>query len=136
MTKDALDAAVSTRLAEIDTALTTIPDEAAVDAVTLFPQWEIGRAYETGYRLQYDERLYRVVQAHTSQADWTPNKVPALFTEIARPGEIPVWPTGAHDAYAKGSKVHYPDTNGPVYESTIDANIWQPDVYGWTKITE
>lgn len=137
MTKEALDTAVSARLAEIDTALTAIPDDAAVDAVTLFPAWEVGRAYTAGYRLRYGGKLYRVVQAHTSQADWTPDAVPALFTEIAKPGEIPVWkqPTGAQDAYMTGDKVHYPTESDPVYESIVDNNVWAPGVYGWQVVT-
>ena len=137
MTKEALDTAVSARLAEIDGALANIPDDTAADAVTLFQEWEAGREYTAGYRLRYGGKLYRVVQAHTSQADWTPDKVPALFTEIAKPGEVPVWrqPTGAQDAYAKGDRVHYPTAADPVYESTIDANVWAPGVYGWTLVS-
>ena len=53
------------------------------------------------------------------------------------PEEIPVWvqPTGAHDAYQKGDKVHYPGESDPVYESLIDGNVWSPDAYpaGWEK---
>ena len=69
---------------------------------------------------------------------WEPDKTPALWTEVAKPGEIPVWrqPTGAQDAYQKGDKVHYPDAEGPIYESTMDGNVWSPDAYpaGWTKL--
>ena len=138
MTKDALDTAVSARLAEIDMALAAIPDEEAVDAVALFPKWEIGQDYAIDYRLRYEGKLYRVVQAHTSQADWTPDNTPALFTEIAKPGEIPVWrqPTGAQDAYMTGDKVHYPAESDPVYESIVDNNVWAPNVYGWELVSE
>ena len=83
-------------------------------------------------------KLYRCVQAHTSQTDWTPDAAPALWTEVARPGEIPVWkqPSGAQDAYRKGDRVRYPDESGPVYESLTDGNVWPPDAYpeGWRKI--
>lgn len=37
-------------------------------------------------RLRYGDKLYNVVQAHTSQADWPPDKTPALYTEVATPG--------------------------------------------------
>ena len=59
--------------------------------------------------------------------------MPALFTNVAEPGTIPVWvqPTGAQDAYNTGDKVHYPTADDPVYVSTCDANVWAPDVYGW-----
>lgn len=86
-----------------------------------------------------DPQLYRCVQAHTSQSDWTPDVVPALWVAIGlAPDEVPVWsrPTGAHDAYNIGDRVHYPDGNSPIYESLIDGNIYNPDEYsaGW-KIT-
>jgi hypothetical protein len=79
--------------------------------------------------------LYRCEQSHTSQADWTPDLTPALWTEVAEPGTIPVWkqPTGSQDAYQQGDKVKYPDENGDVWVSDLDGNVWEPGVYGWTK---
>jgi len=114
-----------------------LDDTEALEVPELFPNWEVGKAYEVGDRMRYGEQLYKVVQAHTSQADWTPDITPALYTPVAEPGEIPVWvqPTGAQDAYALGDKVHYPDADGPVYISTVDANVWEPTVYGW-ELTE
>ena len=116
-------------------AATSLADGDAVEAVELFPVWAVGVAYAVDERIRYGEKLYRVVQAHTSQADWTPDATPALFTEVAKPGEIPVWkqPTGAQDAYNKGDKVHYPNKDGPVYVSTVDSNVWEPGVYGWEQ---
>ena len=123
----------------IEKASASLPDADAIEAAELFPAWAIGVAYSVGERVQYDGKLYKVVQAHTSQVDWTPPTVPALFTEVAKPGEIPVWkqPTGAQDAYNKGDKVHYPTADDPVYESLIDANVWSPNDYpqGW-KVVE
>lgn len=117
-------------------AAVSLPDEDALEAVELFPAWEIGRLCKVGERLRYGGKLYRCEQEHTSQAGWEPPNVPALWTEVAKPGEIPVWrqPTGAQDAYAKGDKVHYPDKDGPVYISTVNNNTWQPDVYGWEMV--
>lgn len=123
----------------IEKGSVSLSDADAIEAVGLFPLWAVGVAYSVGERVQYDGKLYKVVQAHTSQADWTPPTVPALFTEVAKPGEIPVWkqPTGAQDAYNKGDKVHYPTADDPVYISTIDANVWSPDDYpqGWEEVT-
>ena len=124
----------------IEKASASLEDADALDAVELFPLWAVGVAYSVGERVQYDGKLYKVVQAHTSQADWTPDAVPALFTEVAKPGEIPVWkqPTGAQDAYNKGDKVHYPTADDPVYESLIDSNVWSPNAYpaGWREVGE
>ena len=117
----------------IEKAASSLSDEDALEAPELFPAWEPGTAYAAEARVSYGEKLYRCVQAHTSQADWTPDATPALWVEVAKPGEIPVWrqPTGAHDAYQTGDKVHYPDEAGPVYVSTVDNNVWAPGVYGW-----
>ena len=120
----------------IEKAAVSLDDEDALSAVELFPAWKTDTAYALDVRVRYGEKLYKCVQAHTSQADWTPDVTPALWTEVAKPGEIPVWrqPTGAQDAYMKGDRVHYPDKDGPVYESTMDYNTYAPDAYGWILI--
>lgn len=121
----------------IEKAAASLSDTDALDGVELFPAWAADTAYERGVRVRYGDKLYRCEQEHTSQADWTPDATPALWTEVARPGEIPVWrqPTGAQDAYQMGDLVHYPDENGPVYRSTVDNNVWEPTVYGWEVVT-
>ena len=120
----------------IEKAAVSLPDEDALEAVELFPTWQVNTTYTTAERDRYGEKLYRCEQAHTSQEGWEPPNVPSLWTEVAKPGEIPVWrqPTGAQDAYMTGDKVHYPDMDGPVYMSTFDNNTWQPDVYGWNMV--
>lgn len=117
-------------------AAVSLPDEDALEAVELFPVWGIGIDYARTVRVRYEDKLYRCEQPHTSQAGWEPPNVPALWTEVAKPGEIPVWkqPTGAQDAYMKGDKVHYPDKDGPVYVSEVDNNVWEPGVYGWKEV--
>ena len=131
--------------AMIEKASVSLPDEDALEAVELFPVWAADTAYAADQRVRYNgssgtptPTLYKCVQGHTSQAGWEPDKTPALWTEVAKPGEIPVWrqPTGAQDAYNKGDRVHYPDANGPVYESTVDNNVWSPEAYpaGWKEI--
>lgn len=119
-------------------AAVSLGDEDALEAVELFPAWKPDTAYTADERIRYGEKLYRCVQAHTSQSDWTPDVTPALWTEVAKPGEIPVWkqPTGAQDAYNKGDRVWYPEKNTTVYESTIDNNVWSPADYpqGWMEV--
>lgn len=120
----------------IEKAAVSLTDTDALDAVELFEHWAVDTAYALDVRVSYSGKLYKCVQAHTSQEGWEPPNVPALWTEVAKPGEIPVWrqPTGAQDAYQKGDKVHYPDADGPVYVSTVDNNVWepgQPGVFGW-----
>ena len=119
----------------IEKAAISLTDEDALQAVELFPQWVIEHTYIVGERLQYNGVLYRVVQAHTSQADWTPDITPALFVVVSL-DEWPefVQPTGAHDAYNKGDKVTF---EGKHYISLIDGNVYSPAAYpaGWQEQT-
>ena len=116
----------------IEALSASLSDETALTGVELFPPWSVGKAYATGDRLQYEGTLYKCVQGHTSQADWTPPVTPALWTAVSL-DEYPAWvqPTGAHDAYSKGDKVTH---NGKRWTSTADANVWEPGVYGWTEV--
>lgn len=116
-------------------ASASLSDSDALTGIELFPQWKTETAYEAQQRVRYNGKLYRCEQAHTSQASWTPDFTPALWTEVAEPGTIPVWrqPTGAQDAYMMGDKVRFPDENGDIWVSVVDVNTWQPGVYGWEK---
>ena len=133
MTREELIAAVRARIDEMNTVLTSLTDEAALESVVLFPVWHQGETYEVNGRVRYNNKLYRIVQAHTAQVGWEPDITPALFTEIAMPGTIAEWkqPTGAQDAYNTGDQVTY---NEQTWESTVDNNVWQPGVYGWITI--
>ena len=114
---------------KIEAAASAMTDENALTAVELFPVWTVSKVYAAGDRVRYDGTLYKCAQAHTSQADWTPDVTPALWVVVSI-DEYPEWvqPTGAHDAYNTGDKVSY---NGKHYVCTIDANTYAPDVYGW-----
>ena len=111
----------------------SLSDDYAWETPELFPAWQNDIDATAGERYQFGDKLYKVVQSHHTQENWKPDITPALWTEVAKPGEIPVWkqPTGSQDAYMTGDKVHYPTVSDPVYVSTIDYNTWQPDVYGW-----
>ena len=117
----------------IEALSVSLSDETALTGVELFPPWSVGKAYATGDRVQYEGTLYKCVQGHTSQADWTPPATPALWTAVSL-DEYPAWvqPTGAHDAYSKGDKVTH---HGKHWTSDVDNNTWEPGVYGWTEVT-
>ena len=118
-------------------AAVSLSDEDALEGIELFPVWAVDTAYTLGERIRYHGKLYRCEQAHTSQTGWEPPNVPALWTEVAEPGEIPVWrqPTGAQDAYMSGDKVWFPERDTTVYISTIDYNTYPPDIFGWEVVT-
>lgn len=114
------------------------PDDVVLEQpYALYDEWSgDGVAYEAGDVRQRGGLLYRCVQAHVSQESWTPEDAPSLWTRIADPAqEWPEWiqPTGAHNAYAKGAKVSH---NGKRWISDVDANTWEPGVYGWTEHIE
>jgi len=107
----------------------------------LYDLWEVKTNYKVGGKVQFEGSVYEVIQEHISQADWSPEKVPALFkvmyqTTDSGAGEvIPnfVQPIGAHDAYSIGDKVLFEEK---VYESSIDNNTWSPSGYpqGWNIV--
>lgn len=122
----------------------TVTDENALELSTLYPEYQIGVAYTAKQIISYDvdsegnPQLYRVVQAHTSQSDWKPSVTPSLYTPIKLDSSnYEEWkqPTGAHDAYNKGTIVKYKDK---LYRSLIDGNTYSPDAYpaGWEEYTE
>ncbi len=122
----------------------TITEEQAMEVATVFPAYVVGKNYAAGERFTYgtnavgDPQLYKVVQAHTSAAEWTPDTTPALYAPIGlNDSGYPIWaqPTGAHDAYNTGDIVDY---NGKLYKSLVDGNVYSPDAMPsyWTEVSE
>lgn len=124
--------------AMLQVAKANYTDEEALTVSSLYPEWSgEGVQYAVDDIVRVGNQPWRCVQAHTSQADWNPSAAPSLWSRIDIAGDgIEVWtqPTGAHDAYNTGDRVHYPAKESPVYVSTIDGNVWAPDAYpqGWT----
>ena len=73
--------------AVIEESVTALNDETAATVPSLFTPWTVGEAVNVGDRRYYATRLYKVVQAHTTQADWTPDVTPALWAVVGDPGE-------------------------------------------------
>ena len=116
----------------IEKMASNVDDETALDHIEAFPKWEVGKEYKKDERVRYNEVLYKVLQDHTSQADWTPDVAVSLFVKVSIE-EYPEWvqPTGSHDAYMKGDKVSHIEKH---WESEIDANVYEPSVYGWKEV--
>ncbi len=109
----------------------SIDDVTATENIAVFAAWQSGVKYEANVLRSYEGKLYRCMQAHTSQEDWTPDNASSLWKLAGDPSEeYPLWsqPVGAMDAYSKGDKVTY---NGKHYISEVDNNVWAPDAYGW-----
>lgn len=106
-------------------------DEQALSVPVLYPAWRSGVEYVTGQRVLHGGVLYKVLQDHTSQDDWTPDAAPSLFARVLIPDAtaIPEWEQpDSTNPYMSGDKVSH---NGSTWVSTIDNNVWEPGVYGW-----
>ena len=118
----------------IEQAAASQTDADALQSIELFPSWEskLNCSVVTGERYRYKNKLYKVVQDHHVQSDWTPDITPALYTAISIE-EWPEWvqPTGAHDVYHLGDKVTH---NNKHWLCSVDNNSWEPGVYGWAEI--
>lgn len=129
----------------LSTEVSTLSDEDALAVAVLYPSWSSKLPYtdpntgvtvyqqvEVGERLWYNGKLYKVVQLHDVQKNWTPDLTLNLYAEVSV-AEIPDWvqPLGAETAYHIGDKVKW---NGYTWESEYDNNVWEPGVYGWTQI--
>ena len=117
----------------------TLSDAQALQVPMLFDEFDgNGVAYEVGKRIVFEGVLYKVIQAHTSQAEWTPTAAPSLFAKVINEtidGSIPEFEQpDSTNPYMKGDKVIF---NGKVYESLIDNNVYSPSdyPYGWKEIT-
>ena len=108
-------------------------DEQALSVPVLYPAWRSGVDYVAGQRVMHGGVLYKVLQDHTSQDDWTPDAAVSLFAKVLIPDEtvIPEWvQPDSTNPYMKGDKVLH---NGKTWTSDIDNNVWEPGVYGWTE---
>ena len=118
---DLLKRAKETRRAAM-LAVAGLPDEQAATVPTLFPEWKAGEAVAEGERCYYPptDRLYKCRQAHTTQADWTPDKTPALWAviDVAHAGtaDDPI-PAAAGMDYILGKFYLDPD-DGKTYRCT------------------
>ena len=120
----------------------SLTDEQAITVKDIYPIWDgNGVSYQKDYYLTHNGKLYKVLQAHTSQTDWTPDTAPSLFAEVL-PGQdgtgIGEWVRpGSTNPYMTGDRVTH---NGKTWESLADNNVWEPGAQGsealWQEVTE
>lgn len=124
--------------AAIEVTAESFTDDVAIEYPELIPSWKTDVDYAIDQRANYEGIVYKCLQTHTSQSDWTPTAAPSLWAKVLIPDSdtIPEWEQpDSTNGYSKGDKVKY---NGAVYESLIDNNVWSPDAYpaGWEVVTE
>ena len=121
----------------VNSLIQTMKDKEAVSVIVLFPVWQSGKEYKVNDRVKYNNKLYKVLQAHTSQNDWTPDVATSLFACLLIDEEgsaIQEWvQPDSTNGYSAGDQVIY---NGVIYASLIDNNVWSPDDYpaGWQLV--
>ena len=100
----------------------TLTDEVAIDYIAIFHDWTVGEELTVGDRIEYEGKLYKVVQAHTTQEGWAPDLTPALFEpiDVVNEGTLtnPIV-AAAGMCYFK-DKYYLDETNGKVYLCTRD----------------
>lgn len=112
-----------------------LTDDAALEMPNAFPMWTEDGEYEAGDRVRFNDTLYKCLQSHTAQVDWTPVAAVSLWAEVL-PGqegtEIGEWvQPDSTNPYMTGDRVTH---NGLVWECEIDNNVWEPGVYGWKQV--
>ena len=82
----------------------SLSDEQAMEVATVYDPWVAGKAYTTGEYFTYgenevgDPQLYKVVQDHTSQEDWTPDVTASLYEPIGLDDNFQSYNINADDA--------------------------------------
>ena len=133
---DSITSLKQLRLAMMDFAKSA-PDEQAYKYPSLFAAWAVGVTYAADTRVQSGDKLWKCFQPHTSQEGWNPEITPALWVEVAKPGEhreikTNMLPT---EAFAK-DEVGWYQTKDKLYKSLIDNNTYTPESYpaGWEVV--
>lgn len=115
----------------IDTFAKNQSDKTLIDNKAVFEFWRAGINAEKDKIYRYGENIYKCIQPHTTQEDWTPDITPALFNIVG--GDWEEWEPGS---YAKGTKRK---RFGKKWISNVDNNIWEPGaagVYTWDEWDE
>ena len=121
----------------------SLDDETAEANPNVFAEWEVGKEYKKDYKFRYQNIVYKVLQDHTSQADWTPDVAVSLYVRVHNvdPTVYEPWvqPTGSHDAYSMNAKVSHlknEEGNDRHWNSKVDNNVWEPGAVGTEALWE
>ena len=131
-TLNAAAAAAAARIS-IKGQLGSIGDVAVAEVAGLFPVWAPGVKVAAGDVLAWDGTLVEVPQAHTTQADWTPDVVPALF-RVYRSPAMTAWVAGI--TVAAGERFTFGGATYEVVQAHTTQKGWEPDKVPalWRKV--
>lgn len=116
-----------------------LPRVEAISVSMFYDEWDgNGVSYKKDGWVRYNGDIYHIEQDHTSQADWTPDNAPSLYTRYKlAPDGIRIWetPTNAQTAFDMDEPCHYPNADGDIYVSKMNGNTTVPgsDDRYWVK---
>lgn len=107
-----------------------LDDVQALEVQVLFPEWQAGKVYAVGARVNYKGVLYKCLTTHASQDGWVPDTAPSLWAKVLTDpsgGILPWEQPDSTNGYMTGDRVMH---NGKTWESLVDNNIWEPGAPG------
>lgn len=119
---------------QLGTIVSQLTDEDALQYSLLFEEWNQSKQYSTGERVRYDGTLYKCLQTHTAQNDWSPDVAASLWSKVLTSDTPQEWvQPDSTNPYMIGDQVIF---EGSIYESLIDNNVWSPSAYpaGWQLV--
>jgi hypothetical protein len=123
--------------AGMNAAGAVLTDEEALAAKAIYSLWTAGEAVAVGDKRREGDKLYKALQAHTTQAGWEPSAAAALWVEIAAPGEYREIKANmlSTEAFAL-NEIGWWQTKTALYKSLIAANVYTPASYpaGWEAL--
>ena len=121
----------------LSNAMQLVSDDIAAENIRMYPEWEADKAYTIGFKVRHNDKLYKVLQDHTSHEAYQPEATVSLYAEVLAGQEgtdIDEWvQPESTNPYMMGDRVYH---NGKLWESDIDYNIFEPGVAGWHEVVE
>ena len=117
--------------AAMDAAAAALTDDEALKAAALYPAWSAQDTYDAGERVRFDGTLYKCLQPHAAQPDWTPTAAPSLWAKVlvSDTGEALPWEQPeSTNPYMQGDKVTH---GGKTWVSAFDNNVCVIVFYVW-----
>lgn len=117
----------------------SVPDDTLCRMWDYLPAWDERGIYSAGSLVSVGTNVYRCLQSHAAQESWSPDGAPSLWARVlpgqegSAPGE---WEQpDSTNPYMRGDRVAH---GGKVWESAIDANVWEPGADGteslWSEV--
>lgn len=99
----------------------SVDDQTALRMKDFYPEWKPGVPVSDGYKVRYNGQLYKVVTAHTTQVDWTPDAAVTMFEKIDETHDGTQYDPIPYDGNMTLYSGKYYTQNGVIYVCTRDS---------------